>query len=183
MLVFYKPRYNFETLFKKFFADLIINYKKLKDSKIYFITPWISNIEFRPPLLIHPLSKVCSVLDGIKTLSKFGYKIFIITRCFDDRIIPQLIYTINILYSEIKKYINRGKEPPSGLCSLLKDMLRELEQAIDSVNTILELVRYNIKIRFDVRPEYCFGSNILVNLHTKLYICLLYTSPSPRDRG
>jgi len=165
MLVLYKINHDLTVLFRKFFADLIIRHSDLKERRVYLISPWINNFKFTPPLTIYPIAYVNDIISCIKLLKKLNYEVYILTRCFDDQLIPHKLYNLFVLYNEALK--NKSSE----IINLLRDTMKEFELILSSIITILELVKYGIKVKFDRR--FC-KKDSLVNLHVKLYISPLY---------
>ena len=81
----------------------------------------------------------------------------------------------------VSKLLIYGDMPKDSILMELSDICEKLENNIQSKDQLTTRLFCQVKRILKVATDYGFNENLWHNYLTYLLICLLYTSPSPRD--
>ena len=135
-------------------------HESFQSDRVYIISPWISDFQFRSKFVHQPYVSGYSVIDVLRGLMNKGIAVKVLTRCADDAIDISLIKTVTGLDSKERQ------EVPSDIRNLLK---RKIEDLIGKLTSSKALAtEFNEGIRFDLGDK--DDTRLRGRLHSKLYI-------------
>jgi len=146
-----KNNTDIEDLFRLFLID------SFDSDFVYIISPWITPFNFTKKIIYYPFISSYSVIDALASLRKSGVKVFLLTRCFDDFLSPDIIY---MLYK-----IKEGNfRLPRDLHRFLAD---QVSFAYHRLECVEKVVNTGVNCKFDLGSQ---DKDHYFRLHAKIYV-------------
>ena len=140
-----------EDLFRLFLIDTF------NSEFMYIISPWVTSFRLTKKVIYYPFISSYSVVDILNALKDNGVKVFLLTRCFDDALSPDVVY---ILYKIKEGSIRLSPALYKFLRNQVNFMYRRLEYVEKIIGT-------GINCKFDIGVQ---DRESQFRLHAKIYV-------------
>jgi len=145
----------------------LLLYESFNSQYLYIISPWISSFRFSKKFIYYPYVSTYDVVEMLDAIRKNGVKVYILIRCFDDFLSPDMIYALFAIYKYMSSSGSASSKPGASLPHIVVEYLKgQLEMMLNR----LETSETFIKSGFDVKSDLGARDNTYFRLHAKIYI-------------
>jgi len=145
----------------------LLLYESFNSKYLYIISPWVSSFRFSRKFIYYPYVSTHDVIEVLNAIHKNGVKVYMLIRCFDDFLSPDIIYALFTIYKSVSSSGSASSELRTSLPHIVAGYLKsQLKMMLNRLETSEKFVRSGFNVKSDLGAH----DNTYFRLHAKIYV-------------